>query len=61
MASIFPESAELDANPVMSTLRAFAPLRAKGLDTDNVPCLLERACVSSVDEAYGASAVDKLA
>ena len=47
-------------NPEVSMLRAFV-LRAKGLDTDNVPCLLVRACVSSVVETYGDSAVDKLA
>ena len=41
-------------------VRAFE-LSAKGVDTDNVPCLLERACVSSVVETDGDNAADKLA
>ena len=60
MTSIFPEIEELVKNPDVSMLRAFV-LRTKGLDTDNVPCLLERACVSSVVETYGDNAADKLA
>ena len=60
MTSIFPAMELVVTNPEVSMLRAFV-LRAKGLDTDNVPCLLVRACVSSVVETYGDSAVDKLA
>jgi len=51
MTSIFPESAELVTNEAVSMLKAFELLRAKGLDTDNVPCTVVRACVSSFDEA----------
>ena len=67
--SILPEREELVRNPDVSMLRAFV-LRTNGLDTDKVPCFVERAwfiadvsafALSSVAEAYGDSAADKLA
>ena len=64
-----PEREELVRNDEVSMLRAFV-LRTNGLDTDKVPCFVERAwfiadvsafALSSVADARGDSAADRLA